>query len=156
VNPFLLATISLISLFANINLYEPFLLGFSLIITFLIILVIFIVINYFNRNKRTLFYITNHSIIKFRNHAFKINTENLSHFMCNYRSLLFVSNRENGTSFYDGTETQTKKISKRKTKQIFIPLFGDSGEKVKNEMKDIVIKTFSMQEHPNIIDLYIL
>lgn len=155
VMPFLLTTISLIGLMTNRNLYEPFFIGFMLITTFFIILGIFMVFNYFNRYKRTFFYITNRNIIKFKNHAFKIKKENLSHFLCHYRSLIFVSKRKNGTSFYNGTENQTKYTSKRKTKQIFVPLLGELGEKVKNEMKDIVIKSFSMQEHPNIKNLYI-
>ena len=118
--PFLLTTIGLISLMTNRTLSDPFFIGFMLI-TFFIILGIFTVMNYFYRNKRTLFYITNHTIIKFRNHAFKINKENLSHFWCNYRSLFFVSKRKNGTSLYNGTESQTKYTSKRKTKQILVP-----------------------------------
>ena len=95
------------------------------------------------------------NIIKFKKHAFKIDKENLSHFWCNYCSLLFVSNRKNGTKVYNGTESKKKHTSKRKTKQIFVSLLGELGEKVKNEMKDIVIESFSMQEHPNIKDLYI-
>ncbi len=71
--PFVLATIGLISLMTNRNLYDYFFFGFILITTFLIILGIFMVFNYFN--KRTLFYITNHNIIKFKKHAFKINKE---------------------------------------------------------------------------------
>jgi len=152
--PFLLTTISLVSLMTNRNA-PPFFIGLMLMTTFFIILGIFMVLNYFNIFKRTFFHITNRNIIKFKKHAFKINTENLSHFLCNYRSLLFVSKRKNGTSFYNGTESQTKYTSKRKTNQILVPLLGEMGEKVKNEMKDILIKSFSMQEHPNIKDLYI-
>ena len=113
-------TIVLIGLITNINLdlSHPFFYGFILITTFLIILGIFVVFNYFN--KKTLFYITNRSIIKFKKQAFTIEKENLSHFSSNYCSLLFVSNRKNGTRVYNGTESQKKYLSKRKTKQIFI------------------------------------
>ena len=147
--------ISLIGLFTNINLnlYNPFPFSLILITTFLIILGIFVVFNYFN--KRTLFYITNRSIIKFKKQAFKIEKENLSHFWNHYASLLFVSNRKNGTSLYNGTESRTKHPSERKTKRIYISLLGELGKKVKQEMKDIVISSFSMKEHPNIPDLYI-
>ncbi len=155
VTPFVLAAIALISLFSNINinLTHPLSYGFFLIITFLIILGIFVIFNHFN--EKTLFFITNHSIIKLKKHTFKIDRENLSHFWNHYASLLFVSNRKNGTSLYNGTESRTKHPSERKTKRIYIPLFGELGEKTKQEMKDIVINAYSMKEHPNIKDLYI-
>ena len=146
VTPFVLAAIALISIFTNnINLTHPLSYGFFLIITFLIILGIFVIFNYFN--KKTLFYITNHSIIKLKKHTFKIDRENLSHFWNHYASLLFVSNRKNETSLYNGTESRTKHPSERKTKRIYIPLLGELGEKTKHEMKDIVINAYSMKEH---------
>ena len=93
--------------------------------------------------------------IKFKKQAFKIEGENLSHFWSNYSSLLFVSNSKNGKRVYNGTESQKKNTSKRKNKQIFVSLLGELGEKVKQEMKDLIISSFSMKEHPNIPDLYI-
>ena len=104
---FVFSTIGLINIMTN-TAFDPLFWVFIMITTFSIILGIIMVMNYFNRNKRTLFYITNHSIIRFRNHAFKINKENLSHFWCKYRSLLFVSNRKKGTSLNNGSISQTK------------------------------------------------
>ncbi|KKL83348.1 hypothetical protein LCGC14_1975650 [marine sediment metagenome] len=71
------------------------------------------------------------------------------YFWCFYSSLLFVSNRKNGTSLYNGTESRTKYPSERKTKRIFVSLLGELGEKVKHEMKNIVINSFSMKSECN-------
>lgn len=107
--------------------------------------------------QRTNFYITSRNVIKLLKRGgikrkpkiFMISLDNIAHIHIYFSELEIIPKGINGEVYYDGTEMDHLPNPK-KTKTIRIGLDGDEGDRVKEELKELLIELVPMSVHPKI------